>query len=156
MKKITLISLLVIVIDRITKILVINNINIDNSISVINNFLNITYVKNSGAAFSILEGNTTLLILVAIIALLLIYMFLIKDKKLDKLDIISYGLLIGGIVGNLIDRVLYKYVIDFIDFFISNYHFPIFNIADVAITLGIFILILIILKEEKHAKNNHK
>lgn len=155
MKKITLLSLLVVIIDRLTKILVTANVNLNSSIVLINDFLSITYVKNIGAAFSILEGNTILLIVVSIIALILIYLFLIKNHKLSSLEIFSYSLLIGGIIGNLIDRILYHHVIDFIHFEIFNYHFPIFNIADVAIVIGIMIMILIILKEDKNAKNNN-
>ena len=153
--KYLIISLVLLIIDQISKYFVMTNIKLNKSIVIIPNFFKLTYTNNHGAAFSILEGNTILLIVVSIIALILIYLFLIKNHKLSSLEIFSYSLLIGGIIGNLIDRILYHYVIDFIHFEIFNYHFPIFNIADVAIVIGIMIMILIILKEDKNAKNNN-
>ena len=134
MKKITRNSIILILIDQLIKILVVNNIYQD--IEIVNNFFSLTYVKNIGAAFSVLEGNRILFVIVALAALYLIYRLFIKNKKLTKLNIITYSLLIGGIIGNLIDRIIYGYVVDYFEFILFNHNMPIFNLADVCIVFG--------------------
>lgn len=142
MKKITLISLICIFIDQITKLIIKNTINLHSSIILIKNFFSLTYVKNYGAAWSILSGSRIFLIIIAIASLFLIYNYFIKDKNLSKLEIITYGLLIGGIIGNLIDRIVFGYVIDFFDFLIFNYNFPVFNFADIFIVVSAGLIII--------------
>lgn len=156
MKKILPISLLLIVIDQIVKILVINKMALQQSIIVINNFFNITYVRNTGAAWSILSGNVLLLIMISVLALVTIYYYLIKDKDLNKIDIVSYSMLIGGIIGNLIDRIVHGYVIDYLDFKIFNYNFPIFNLADTFIVIGVILLLLKELRKENNLDSRNK
>lgn len=156
MKKILPISLLLIVIDQIVKILVINKMALQQSIIVINNFFNITYVRNTGAAWSILSGNVLLLIMISVLALVTIYYYLIKDKDLNKIDIVSYSMLIGGIIGNLIDRIVHGYVIDYLDFRIFNYNFPIFNIADTLIVISIIIIGISLIVGEYREQNRNK
>lgn len=156
MKKILPISLLLIVIDQIIKILVINKMALQQSIIVINNFFNITYVRNTGAAWSILSGNVLLLIMISVLALVTIYYYLIKDKDLNKIDIVSYSMLIGGIIGNLIDRIVHGYVIDYLDFKIFNYNFPIFNIADTLIVISIIIIGISLIVGEYREQNRNK
>ena len=156
MKKILPISLLLVVIDQVVKILVINKMALQQSIIVINNFFNITYVRNTGAAWSILSGNVLLLIMISVIALGVIYYYLIKDKKLNTIDTISYSMLIGGIIGNLIDRVVHGYVIDYLDFKIFNYNFPIFNIADTLIVISIIIIGISLIVGEYREQNRNK
>ena len=142
MKKITLISLICIFIDQITKLIIKNTINLHSSIILIKNFFSLTYVKNYGAAWSILSGSRIFLIIIALVSLFLIYNYFIKDKNLSKLEIITYGLLIGGIIGNLIDRIIFGYVIDFFDFLIFNYNFPVFNFADIFIVVSAGLIII--------------
>lgn len=156
MKKILPISLLLIVIDQIVKILVINKMALQQSITIINNFFNITYVRNTGAAWSILSGNVLLLIMISVLALVTIYYYLIKDKDLNKIDIVSYSMLIGGIIGNLIDRIVHGYVIDYLDFTIFNYNFPIFNIADTLIVISIIIIGISLIVGEYREQNRNK
>ena len=156
MKKILPISLLLIVIDQIVKILVINKMALQQSITIINNFFNITYVRNTGAAWSILSGNVLLLIMISVLALVTIYYYLIKDKDLNKIDIVSYSMLIGGIIGNLIDRIVHGYVIDYLDFKIFNYNFPIFNLADTFIVIGVFLLLLKEIRKENNLDSRNK
>lgn len=150
MKKISFLSLIIVLIDQIIKILISNNLELYNSIEIIKNFFNITYVKNIGAAFSILNGNVVFLILVSILALIAIYFLLLKNKKFNKIQTILYSLLLGGIIGNLIDRIFRGYVIDYLDFTIFNYKFPVFNFADICIVISVIILLLISIKEEKN------
>ena len=156
MKKILPISLLLIVIDQIVKILVISKLALQQSITIINNFFNITYVRNTGAAWSILSGNVLLLIMISVLALVTIYYYLIKDKDLNKIDIVSYSMLIGGIIGNLIDRIVHGYVIDYLDFKIFNYNFPIFNIADTLIVISIIIIGISLIVGEYREQNRNK
>lgn len=155
MKKLISISSLLILIDQLIKIIVSNNILLNDSIIVIKDFFNITYVRNIGAAFSILSGNRLFLILTALIALYLIYRFLIKDNKLNIEHLITYSLLIAGIIGNLIDRIFQGYVIDYLDFKIFGYNFPIFNLADICIVIGCLLLIILTLKEEYYDNKNN-
>jgi signal peptidase II len=127
------------------------------SIKVINNFFYITYVQNEGAAFGIFKNAKWFFILLAVLAVLSIIRYIVIEKKVYKDEIISYSLLIGGIIGNLIDRIVYGYVIDYADFYIFGYNFPVFNIADACMVIG-FILILynLIVKGDRHEVNNSR
>lgn len=140
MKKISLYSFLFLLIDQISKILVRMYLNLYNDIILIPNFLSLIHVKNDGAAFSILEGKKMFFILISIIVLIGI-IYYIKNKNLKKIDYIIYGMLIGGIVGNLIDRIIYGNVTDFISFTILNKPMPIFNLADTFICIGCVLMI---------------
>lgn len=150
MKKIAIISLICIILDQIVKLIIVDSISLNTSINIMDGFFYLTYVKNFGAAWSILTGSRILLIIVAIISLFLIYFILIKNKKLNNFDILCFGLLYGGIIGNLIDRVVRGYVVDYLEFIIVNYDFPIFNIADSLIVISISLIIIGMLKEEKN------
>lgn len=146
--KIYLLSILVIIIDQITKLIIMNNMKIGEEIVVIKKFFSILYVTNTGAAFSILENSTTLIIIISLFCLALIVSLLKKEKDITPIKVISFGILIGGMISNLIDRVFYKNVIDFLSFNLINYRFPVFNIADIGITIGVFLYLLVNLKEE--------
>ena len=146
MKKVLLITFISVLLDQIIKIIISFNMNINESIKIINNFFNITYVKNEGAAWSILSGNRMLLVLLGLIAINVIYFLFIYNKKLTKKDEIFYGLLIGGIVGNMIDRVVYGSVIDYLDFNIFGYNYPIFNLADILIVTSVILILIFSLK----------
>lgn len=142
MKLIALFSFIIIIIDRIIKILIENFLQFGIRNKVINNFFYLTFCKNEGAAFSIFYGKTIFFIVVAAFAVYFLYKSIKNKQKLKKFDIICYSLLFGGIVGNLIDRLLYGYVIDYLDFELFNYNFAIFNFADICIVLGALILLL--------------
>ena len=150
MTTLLVISSLIILLDQIVKLLITHNLVVGESIKIINNFFYITYVNNSGAAWSILTGNRILLIVITLLVLFIIYKYLIKNKKLQKIEQIIYGLLVGGVIGNLIDRVVRGYVIDYLDFYIFNYDYPIFNIADAAIVIAVILLIYLIIKGDKY------
>lgn len=149
MKKIFCISFLCILLDQLLKHMICSYMNLYQSIEVIKNFFSITYTQNDGAAWSILSGNRFFLILVASVTLYLLYQYLKKEKQMNFLKELTYGLLIGGIIGNLIDRILFGYVIDYLDFLIFHYHFPIFNLADICIVMSVILLIYQILKGEE-------
>ena len=150
MKKIFSISFICILIDQIIKFIITINLNFTESINIIKNFFRITYLQNNGAAFSILSGNRIFLILITLFSLILIYFILIKNKKINNIESICYGSLIGGIIGNLIDRIRLGYVIDYLDFNFGNYQYPVFNFADILIVVSAITLLIISLKEVKH------
>ena len=145
MKNKTLISfsLIIILIDQIVKIIISTNLKMFKSIIIIPDFFKITYVKNTGAAFSIFNNATLFLIIMSFLALYLLYKYLIKNNKYT----IESILLLGGIVANLIDRIFRGYVVDYLDFKILNYDFPIFNIADICIVIGCILLGIKFIKE---------
>lgn len=151
MKKISINMLLLILIDQISKFIITLWIPYQQEKVVIPSLLNLTYVKNTGAAFSILEGNQTLFILITIFVLI-VGVYFIYNKPLEKGEIVIYSLIGSGIIGNLIDRVIHKYVIDFISIIIFNYHFAIFNLADAFIVIGVILYIILIGKEELKCK----
>ena len=112
MKKVYIIALISLIIDQIVKILVSNYLILGQTTKIINNFFYLTYVQNTGAAFSILIGYRYILIIITLIFLYYLYKYTKKQTNLNKLAILSHGLLLGGIIGNLIDRIIYGYVID--------------------------------------------
>ena len=142
MKRVGIISLILVFIDQIVKYLIISNIKLYSHIKIIPSFFYITNVRNTGAAWSILSGNRFLLIGIGIIAIILIYIFFIKGKKLSWYDIICYSFLFGGIIGNLIDRIFLGYVIDYLEFIFGKYHYPVFNCADMFIVVSIVLIIM--------------
>ena len=142
MKKISFVSLAVFLLDRITKMLVTNYFKLNVRNKVINNFFYITNCHNEGAAFSLFSGNIIFLILITLILLFILYRKINSEKNISKISIISYGILLGGIIGNLFDRMFFGYVIDFLDFVIFKYNFPIFNFADISIVIGAFLLLI--------------
>jgi signal peptidase II len=128
-KKILYISLIIVFLDQLTKFLT-KEINFE-----IFSFFKLLYITNTGAAFGIFKNYSILIIFISIIVIgLLIYYI----NKIPKEDYIGYGLIIGGALGNLIDRIFFGYVRDFISIWI----WPIFNIADIAISIGIILIII--------------
>ena len=139
-KKVYLVSFILLLSDVFSKIIIKNTMNLYDSIKIIPNVFNITYVENNGAAFSILQGKQLFLCLVAILVLVAIIRYLNKEK-LTNLKITYYSLLIAGIVGNLIDRIIYNNVVDFLDVTIFGYEIPIFNLADTFICISVGLII---------------
>ncbi len=136
---------LVVALDQISKLAVVKAMNLYESIPVIP-FFNLTYVHNTGAAFSFLSDaggwqRWLFAILAASISVVLI-IWLAKLKKHEVLLAASLSLILGGAFGNLIDRIAYGYVIDFLDVYYQSWHWPAFNIADSAITLGVILMLL--------------
>jgi len=149
-EKIYSIAAVVIMIDQIVKLLIRTKMKLNTSIPIIPDIFNLTYTENKGAAFSILQNTQILLIIVGLVFLYLLDYYIKKEKKFSKLSIISLGLIIGGIVGNLVDRILLHAVVDYLDFTLIN--FPIFNIADSCITIGVIIFMISTIKEEIEEK----
>lgn len=150
---IIILSIIFIIIDQLSKIIVVNNLTNNKSIEVIKSFFYLTYTNNKGAAFSILTGRRILLILVALIVIGVLIYYVRKNKIEGKVNKIALSLVIGGSIGNLIDRILRGAVIDFIDVKIFGYNFPIFNLADTFIVIGVFLLIIEMFRKE-HKNDN--
>ena len=138
MKKcIIYLSLLFVFIDQLIKYLISNFMHLYENITIIPNFLYLTYVKNDGGAFSIFSGGRWFFIGIGVIALVSLVRYIMLDHKITKLDVISYSLVISGIIGNLIDRIIFGNVIDYIHFNILGYDMAIFNFADMCIVIFI-------------------
>ncbi len=145
--------ILVVVVDQLTKYIVQARLPLYGAIEVIPGFFSLTYVHNTGAAWSILSGQQLFLILVSLVEMAVLAWFLIKYmKEKNTIYCVALSLMLGGAIGNLIDRVTLHYVRDFLDFIIFGYDFPVFNVADSALCIGVGILFLaMILEEKKHA-----
>lgn len=144
---ILILSLIFLIVDQISKILVVKFLDL-NSVTVIKNFFYLTYTNNTGAAFSILTDKRIFLVLVGIIIIILLIYYLKKHQIKNTINKIAFALVIGGSLGNLIDRIIRSSVVDFIDIKIFSYNFPIFNLADTFITIGVLLLLININKEE--------
>lgn len=153
--KLFLVFFLVLLTDQITKILVINNSSVIFNKEIIKDFFYLTFVKNYGGAWGIFEGNRVLLLICGLIGIVTI-VHLIKKESLSNFGCIYYGLLLGGILGNIIDRVVYGYVIDFLNFYIFSYDFPVFNVADIGIVIGVFLLIIEMCRSEYNERSSRK
>ena len=148
-KKSLIIATIIVIIDQVLKIVIDNILSINESIQVIPDIFYITKVYNTGAAWSLFEGSGVLLIIIAIVAffLLLKYQNVFVENKRNTL---AFALIYGGLVGNLIDRVIYGYVIDYLHIYIFGLSFPVFNLADTAIVIGFLLVIIAIIKGEEH------
>lgn len=145
---VAIISLILLLIDQASKIIVTKMLASTTSLTIIPGLFYLTYTHNKGAAWSILEGKRIFLILVALIVIGSIIYYIKKNKITQKSEILSFSLIIGGSLGNLVDRLLRGYVIDFLDFKIFDYNFPIFNLADTFIVLGVFLLFIISFRKD--------
>jgi signal peptidase II len=142
----SLVAVAVVILDQVTKYIVNTSMLLHDSMPIINGLFNFTYVKNPGAAFGFLAGappffRSVFFIGVTVAAIMLILYYIRKTKTEEPLLTTSFSLIMGGAVGNLIDRVRFGEVIDFLDLYIGPHHWPAFNIADSAISVGAILLI---------------
>ena len=152
-KKVYILALVIFIIDQLSKAIVSTYLKLNESIMIIKDFFYIRYINNTGASWGILSNSRMLLIILSFIAIIILIRYMYSFKK-TKLNLVGFGFLLGGILGNLSDRILHGYVKDFLDFIIFNYDFPVFNIADIFIVLGVIILIISIIRGED--KNGSK
>jgi signal peptidase II len=147
-KKILLFTLLFILIDQLSKLLIVGNLDLNNEVTIIPSFFSLMYIRNTGAAWGMFSNGTILLAIFSLVFLIftLKYVF---SKKRSNLEIIIISMLYGGIIGNLIDRLFRNYVVDFLSFNIFGYNFPIFNIADCYIVISIGLIILLMIMEDR-------
>lgn len=150
-----LIALAVILIDQVTKWMIVKEMYYGQSITVIENFLYITSHRNRGAAWGILQGQMWFFYLITVVVVVGLIIYIQKLKKQDKWFGIALALMLGGAIGNFIDRVVRKEVVDFVNTYIFTYDFPIFNVADSALVVGVIIMFIMTLFEGK-MKKEHK
>lgn len=136
--------------DQFTKTLIDRSITLQSSRSVIPGFFNLTHVRNRGAIFGFFSHSDSrilyvFLTLVSVAALGMVIYYFFKTPRSEKLMKISLSLILAGALGNLIDRLFRGHVIDFLDFYVKNWHWPSFNVADSCITAGAFLLIFILI-----------
>lgn len=146
-KKTYIIAVLVLIIDQVSKSLIEIFFKLNESVVVIKDFFYITVAHNTGGAWSIFSDHSYLFIVASIIAIVLLIKFMFGFKN-NLRNNIAFACLFGGIFSNLADRIFLGYVRDFLDFKIFGYDYPIFNIADVAIVIGVILLIVAVIKGE--------
>ncbi len=145
----------IIALDQLSKMYIYTYFRLGESVTIIQDFFNITSVRNPGAAFGFLaEANPvfreTFFLILPPIAMIIILIILNKVANDDKVQIIALSLIFGGAIGNYIDRIRFQHVIDFLDFHFKNYYtWPAFNVADICIVTGIMIFILLIIKDTR-------
>jgi signal peptidase II len=149
---------LIVVSDQLTKMWVVESFAMHQTTPVIPGFFNLTLLHNTGAAFGILSGLPPLwrqIFFVSIAGVALLVMVLMQRKMggQNPLYAVSFGLISGGAIGNVIDRLRFGAVVDFLDFHISEYHWPAFNVADSGITVGVGLFLLTQFFEERQKKN---
>ena len=147
----------IILADQITKILVLKNIGPSDTFNIIPNILDFVYVENKGAAFSFLANKTYGIIILSAISILFcvgVVFYMAKFKPKNKLLLCAISLMLGGAVGNVIDRIIRGFVVDFIE--VNFINFPVFNVADIAITVGAGLMILYVLLFENDKKREER
>ena len=152
-------ALIVIVLDQLTKLMVLARMELHQSVPIFDGFFALTYVRNTGAAFGIFAGHDSTLRVPALLAVaglaLGVLLWFVRTVPADRKAVIAAcGAVLGGAIGNMIDRAAYGEVIDFFDVYIGTWHWPAFNIADAAITCGVIVLCLDALKGEPAAERS--
>ena len=155
------VSLVLIALDQITKMFVVYNMHLHESIAIIKGFFNLTYIRNPGAAFGIFATANSAFRLIffvgtSILALGLLGTIFYRLHPDDVWGQLTVSSIFGGAIGNLIDRLRYGEVIDFLDFHISGYHWPAFNVADSAISIGVVSLLIIFSLDKKKEETSPK
>lgn len=143
-------TMVTIFIDQITKLLAVKYLKGNGPYHIIHDFFSLYYVENKGAAFGILQERRTLFLILTAVIIVGILLFIYKNyNKMSIVLKIALGLLLGGAIGNLIDRVRFGYVIDFLSFkLINRYSFPVFNFADIFIVISTMLIMIIVLFED--------
>ncbi|MBB5354956.1 signal peptidase II [Anoxybacillus mongoliensis] len=147
-----LLAFVVIVIDQWTKWLVVRYMELGESIPIIENVLYMTSHRNRGAAWGMLQGQFWLFYVITLVVVVGIVIYIQRLQPTQRLFGIALGLMLGGALGNFIDRVFRKEVVDFVHTYIFNYSFPIFNVADAALTIGVALMFIYTWIEEKQRK----
>ena len=140
-----LISSMVLLLDQISKLLTKQYMVLSQSKKILGDFLRYTYIENPGMAFGIQIGNKMLFTVFSIIASIIVFIYLLRTRGNQRYVKLALAFILGGAIGNLVDRLLYGSVVDFIDVGIGELRWPVFNIADSAVSIGMVLLIVLIL-----------
>ena len=130
------------IVDQAIKYFISSKMILNQYTVVVKNLLNITYVHNTGAAFSLFDNARVFLIIIGILAVIVFTYYIIKTRTLNDFDMFTHSLVLGGILGNLFDRIIHGYVIDYISLNLFGYHIPIFNFADICIVLSVILIFI--------------
>ncbi|MBM7644289.1 signal peptidase II [Scopulibacillus daqui] len=149
-------AVIVLMIDQLSKWLIVKNMYIGESFQIIPKFLYLTSVRNTGAAWSILQGKMAFFFIVTIIVLIVVVYYMQKIGRVRPLLGIALALIIGGTLGNFIDRLFRGEVVDFIHVYIFTYSFPTFNVADSMLVIGVILVFIYMFLEEKKEKRHGK
>lgn len=144
-----LMAVVVIAIDQLTKWLIIKQMDLYEQIQIIEGFFRITSHRNKGAAWGILQDQMLFFYIITVIVVIGVVYYMEKYAKGDRFLSISLSLILGGAIGNFIDRLFRKEVVDFLDFNIFGYDYPIFNIADSALVVGVILVFISTIIDEK-------
>ena len=153
MRRIGPIGLLIVVLDQLTKLLVLQRIDPDEPVPVVDGFFQLVNWSNSGAAWGIFQNSNLILASISVVTLVVICIFRRSFQIHLFGNQIALGLIAGGIAGNVIDRFRYGHVVDFLDFAIRDYHWPAFNVADSAICIGVGLYLIVTWRDE-HPRPN--
>ena len=151
------VALAVILLDQLTKAIVAGRMALHQSITIVDGFFSLTYVRNTGAAFGFLAGRledlrVPFFLIVSAGAVVVLVWFIRSIAPERRWMIVACGAVLGGAIGNMIDRVAFGEVIDFLDVYVGAYHWPTFNLADSAITVGVILLTLESLRQPQVAR----
>ncbi len=154
------IGVLVVIIDQLTKLWILKNFRLHEQLNIIPGFFDLVYVTNTGAAFGLFSGSENWLrqlffVGVALVAMVVIVYAYKQLKEQGAVFTVSLGLIGGGAIGNLIDRLRFGSVVDFLDFYVKGYHWPAFNVADSAITVGVGLFLLGTLLQQRQEKRSN-
>lgn len=147
-----LIAIGIIAIDQWSKWLVVQNMDLYEKIPVVKDFFYFTSHRNKGAAWGILQDQMGFFYVVTVVVVVGIIYYMEKQIKGNKLMAVSFSLILGGAIGNFIDRIFHQEVVDFLDFYIFSYDYPIFNIADSALVVGVILVFIATFIDEKKKK----
>ncbi len=144
----------IILADQLTKVLIDRYVALLSSKTIIPGLFDITHIHNRGAIFGFFSQSGSpllhgILMLASLVALCVVVYYFILTPASDRLTLVSLSLILAGALGNLIDRILRGYVIDFLDFYVSKWHWPSFNLADASITIGALLLVFALLFRKK-------
>lgn len=155
-----LLAVIVFLLDQSAKAIVQETLGPWDKITVIPGFFNLVHVLNKGAAFGIFNETgtswqTVFFIGATLLAACLIGYILLSTTRRDRFFLLGFGAILGGALGNLADRVRLGMVVDYLDFYLGSFHWPAFNVADTAITLGALSLLISMYRKEGHASRSH-
>ena len=139
---ILVLTIVLLLIDQISKIIITNSLSIGESKNVIDGFFSFNYVQNTGAAWGVLSNGSLILAILSAIFLIFFIKYIVDLKKLSMFSVFDFSLLLAGIMGNMLDRFIRGFVVDFFDFVVFSYDYPVFNVADIFIVVGIILLLI--------------
>lgn len=151
----SILGIVIIFLDQVTKLLVVKFMELGESIPLIDGFLYLTSHRNEGAAWGMLQGRMWLFYIITVFVIVVLVMFYKREAKTSLLLQTSLVLLMAGAIGNFIDRLFFQKVVDFVDTVIFGYDFPIFNVADASLTVGVILMMIQIFFFDKGDKNEN-